>query len=252
MFAILRRCSAMALVLALVLATFAPAPAQVPLSKEIDRLVQEQLDQAKIPASPRADDAEFLRRVSLDITGRIPTYEQATAFLASQDADKRAKLIDELLTRPEYGTHFATLWRDRTVDRGPDNNQARNEFSWDFINWLADGFNKDRGWNAMVSDILSADGEAKKNPPTMFILANRMNGFPRPADLASTTGRLFMGIQLRCAQCHDHPYVDDWKQDDFWGVAAFFAQLRDHNVENDGNTRNPIYWDKAIADEKKE
>ena len=237
---------------AFVFATLAPASAQPPLSKAVDRLVNEQLEKAKIPASPRADDAEFLRRVYLDITGRIPTYEQTTTFLASKDDDKRAKLIDELVSRPEYGLHFATLWRDRIVDRAPDNNQARQGYSWEFITWLAESFNQDRGWNEVVSDILTADGEAKKNPRTTFILANRMNGFPRPADLASTTGRLFMGIQLRCAQCHDHPYVDSWTQDDFWGVAAFFAQLRDHNVENDGTTQKPIYYDKPIADAKKE
>jgi hypothetical protein len=237
---------------ALVFAFVGSAAAQNKLSKEIDRLVQEKLDKAKIPASPRADDAEFLRRVHLDITGRIPTYEQTTSFLASKDIDKRAKLIDELLSRPEYGLHFATLWRDRIVDRAPDNNQARQGYSWEFISWMADGFNKERGWNDIVTGILTAEGEAKTTPQTTFILANRMNGFPRPADLASTTGRLFMGIQLRCAQCHDHPYVDAWKQDDFWGVAAFFAQLRDHNVEPDGTTRNPIFHDRPLADAKKE
>jgi hypothetical protein len=236
----------------LVLIFLAPASAQNTLSTDIDRLVRAQLDAAKIPPSPRADDAEFLRRVYLDITGRIPTYEQSTTFLASTDPAKRAKLIDELLSRPEYGLHFATLWRDRIVDRAPDNNQARQGFSWEFITWMAEAFNKDHGWDAIVRDILTAEGDAKKNPTTTFILANRMNGFPRPADLTSTTGRLFMGIQLRCAQCHDHPYVDDWKQDDFWGVAAFFGQLRDHNVASDGTTREPVFYDKPITDAKKE
>jgi hypothetical protein len=225
--------------------------AQSELSKEIDRLVGQQLEIAKIPLSPRSDDAEFLRRVYLDITGRIPTYEQTNAFLDSKDPAKRAKLIDELLSRPEYGLHFATQWRDRIVDRAPDNNQARG-YSWEMISWLADGFNKDRGWNELVSEIISAEGEAKTTPQTTYIVANRMNGFPRPADLASTTGRLFMGIQLRCAQCHDHPYVDDWKQDDFWGVAAFFAQVRDHGVAGDGSTPNPNFRDRPFDDAKKE
>src|SRR5438105_9431089 len=106
-------------VAALVFLTFGAASAQTKLSKEIDRLVQEQLDKANVPASPRTDDAEFLRRVYLDITGRIPTHDQATSFLASREADKRARLIDELLRRPEYGAHFATIWRDRIVDRAP-------------------------------------------------------------------------------------------------------------------------------------
>src|SRR5947209_14267708 len=149
---------------ALMLTTLGSASAQTKLSKEIDRLVQEQLDKAKLPASPRADDAEFLRRVYLDITGRIPTYEQTTSFLASTDADKRAKLIDELLSRPEYGVHFATIWRDRIVDRAPDNNQARQGYSWEFITWLADGFNKERGWNELVAGIVTAEGEAKTTP----------------------------------------------------------------------------------------
>src|SRR5262249_2503604 len=74
-------------------------------ARQIDQFIQQRLDQAKIPASPQADDAEFLRRAYLDITGRIPTYEQTTTFLASKDADKRTKLIDELLSRPEYGLH---------------------------------------------------------------------------------------------------------------------------------------------------
>ena len=238
--------------IALVGLVLVPASAQHPLSKQIDQLVQQQLDKAKMPASPRAEDAEFLRRVYLDITGRVPTYDQTVSFLSSKDADKRAKLIDELLSRPEYGLTFATLWRDRIVDRSPDNSQARQQYSWDLITWLADGFNKDRGWDALVREIVTAEGEAKSKPQLTFVVANRMNGFPRPADLASTTGKLFMGVQLRCAQCHDHPYVDDWKQDDFWGVAAFFAQLRDHNVEPDGSTRNPIYFDKPIPDAKKE
>jgi hypothetical protein len=100
----------------LLLAIVAPLTAQSKLSQQIDRLIQEKLDQAKVPASPLADDAEFLRRVHLDLTGRLPTYEQTTAFLDSKDADRRAKLIDELLSRPEYGLHFATLWREADAD----------------------------------------------------------------------------------------------------------------------------------------
>jgi hypothetical protein len=243
------------LMLSAVIAAAPVARAQAPasdISRKIDELIQERLQKATIPASPRADDAEFLRRVYLDLTGRIPTYEQTTAFLSSTAPDKRTKLIDELLARPEYGQHFATIWRDLLVDRSMENSQVRQGFSWEFITWLADAFNKDRGWNEIVTAMLTAEGEAKKNPTTIFLLANRMNNFPRPADLASTTGRLFMGIQLRCAQCHDHPYVDAWSHDDFWGVAAFFGQLRDHGMEPDGNSRNPVFLDKPHPDAKKE
>jgi hypothetical protein len=223
-----------------------------PLAGQIDRLIQERLDQAKVPASSLADDAEFLRRVYLDLVGRPPTYEQATAFLDSKEPDRRAKLIDELLARPEYGLYFATIWRDLLVDRGAENQQTRQGFSWEFITWLAEGFNKGRGWNEIVTDMVAAEGEAKTNAALTFTLANRMNNFPRPADLVGSAGRFFMGIQIRCAQCHDHPYVQDWKQDDFWGMAAFFAQVRDHGQENDGTSRNPAFFEKPNPDAKKE
>src|SRR5689334_1773395 len=108
------------LMLSAVIAAAPVARAQAPasdISRKIDELIQERLQKATIPAAPRADDAEFLRRVYLDLTGRIPTYEQTTAFLSSTAPDKRTKLIDELLARPEYGQHFATIWRDLLVDR---------------------------------------------------------------------------------------------------------------------------------------
>src|SRR5436853_551123 len=82
--------------------------------------------------------------------------------------------------------------------------QVRQSFSWEFIDWLAARLNEDRGWDKIVAELMTAEGEAKSNPATLLLVANRMNNFPRPADLASTTGKLFMGLQLRCAQCHDH------------------------------------------------
>ncbi len=226
--------------------------ARRPLSGHIDRLIQSGLDKANIPASPRADDAEFLRRVYLDITGRIPTYDQTVAFLNSQEPDKRVKLVDELLARPDFGWNFATHWRELIVDRNAENIGQAREHSWALIDWLAEGFNKDRGWDQIVRDIVTAEGEAKTTPPTTFILANRMGVLPKPEDMVGSAGRLFMGINIRCAQCHDHPYVTEWKQEDFWGVAAFFAQVRDHNLGNDGSAQKPIYFEKPIEDPKKQ
>jgi hypothetical protein len=218
------------------------------IAKEIEKHVQAKLAEAKIPASPAADDAEFLRRVYLDITGRIPTYDQAVAFLDDKSEDKRTKLTDELLSRPEYGLHFATKWRDLMIDRSSDMNQVRGNYSWEFITWLAKQLNDDRGWNELVTEMLVAEGEAKTNPATTLILANRMNDFPRPEILIGSTGKLFLGIQIGCAQCHDHPYIDEWHQDDFWGLAAFFSQLRDHNMDGNGGSRAPVLKEGAIED----
>lgn len=220
-------------------------------ARQIDGFVQARLNEAKIPASPQADDAEFLRRAYLDIIGQIPTLDETKAFLMSKDADKRAKLIDDLLARPEYGRHFANIWRELLVDRTDEMGQVRSLFSWEFIDWLSEGFNADRGWDAIVTDMLTAEGQAKKNPATVFILANRMDVFPRPESLVGSASKLFMGMQLRCAQCHDHPYVATWSQDDFWGMAAFFGQLRDINASQNGPSRDPIFAEHAMTDEKK-
>ncbi len=226
--------------------------AEVPaLAKAIDQAIQKRLDQEKIPASPRAADAEFLRRVYLDLTGRIPTYDQAVAFLDSDSANKRAELIDELLARREFGWHLANHWRELIVDRGAENIGQARENSWAFITWLEAGINSERGWDQIVRDILTAEGEVKTNPAGTFILANRMGVFPKPEEMTGMTGRLFMGINLRCAQCHDHPYVETWTQDDFWGVAAFFSQVRDHNLGGDNSARAPMYFEKAMEDPKK-
>jgi hypothetical protein len=230
------------------IAAEALAPQEV--ARRIDEQIAARLKAENLPASPRADDAEFLRRVYLDITGRIPSYDEALAFLDSTEPDKREALIDELLARPEYGLHFATTWRDLIVGRDNDNNGVREGYSWAFVNWLADGLNKGRGWNELVYEMLTAEGEAKTNPATTFVMSNRMGVFPKPDSIVASAGQLFMGIQIRCAQCHDHPYVGEWTQDDFWGMAAFFGQLRDQGMEGNGNSRNPVYGDKPLDDEK--
>ncbi|MCE9532799.1 MAG: DUF1549 and DUF1553 domain-containing protein, partial [Planctomycetes bacterium] len=222
------------------------------ISATIDLEIQKKLDAQKIPASPLADDAEFLRRAYLDLNGRIPKIEETNAFLASTETDKRAKLIDQLLEQPEYGRHFATIWRDLMVDRTNEMGQVRQGFSWEFIDWAAGSFNKGRGWNEIVTDMLTAAGEAKTNPASTFVLANRMNEFPRPENLVGSASKLFMGVALRCAQCHDHPYVKEWKQDDFWGVAAFFGQLRDVTTDSNGGSQKPTLSESPNTDEKKE
>jgi len=243
----------------LMLAAFVATPTSVSaqtapssIAAAIDLEIQKQLDAQKISASPEADDAEFHRRAYLDLNGRIPTLEQTNAFLANTQAVKRAKLIDYLLDQPEYGRHFATIWRELMVDRTNEMGGVRQGYSWEFIEWAADSFNKGRGWNSIVSDLLTADGEAKTKPASTFVLANRMNDFPRPEILVGSTGKLFMGVAIRCAQCHDHPYVNEWKQDDFWGMAAFFGQLRDINANQNGDSRNPLFAEHPNPDEKKE
>lgn len=244
----------LAAALALAAAPLGDSAERAPLSQQIDRIVQKKLDERKLPASPPAEDAVFLRRVYLDLIGRIPTVEQAKAFLDSTDPDRRTKLIDELLARPEYGVYFAYRWRERIVDRSDDLRLTRAFNSQKFAEWLAAEFNQSRGWDQIVTEMLTAEGEVKAKPAGVFLMANRVNNFPRPEDITATTGRLFLGLHLRCAQCHNHPYVDEWKQDDFWGMAAFFGQIRDRaiNFASGDENRNPSFSEVPNPDAKAE
>ena len=193
------------------------------VAADVDREIDKQLKSEQIPASPQADDAEFMRRVYLDITGRLPTPAQAVAFLDSPEANKRSKLIDDLLDNPNYGKHFGVLWSDAIVNRDENNRGLRTDT---FRAWLADNFNKNRPWGEMVTDMLTANGETDKVPQTVFVAANRdMTNFA-PSKMVDTTTILFMGVQLQCAECHKHPFISGWKQEDFWGLAAFFSQTR--------------------------
>jgi hypothetical protein len=191
------------------------------LAGRIDREVDAALAAAGVPASPLAGDAEFVRRVHLDLTGRIPTRERTVAFLDSDDPYKRARLIDELLAGPDYGRHFARAWADLLVKRDFDNN--KNLKTAPFINWLAAQLDANRGWDRVVADMITATGREDRVPETFFLMANQDNRQPSPAKLAGATANLFMGIQLNCAECHAHPVTPEWGMNDFWGLAAFFG-----------------------------
>ena len=203
-------------------------------SDEIDRLIDRGLAEAKLTSAPPASDAEFLRRVTLDITGRVPAYEETVTFLESSDPAKRRLAIDRLLDSPAYGQHFATIWNELITPRDKGSTKAVRD---PFTPWLAEQFNRNRGWDAIVTELLTAAGKLRDNPQTGFIAANCENFEPQPNLLADSTARLFLGIQLRCAECHDHPFAP-WKQTDFWEMAAFFSHLRKGLTSG----KNPAGW----------
>jgi len=203
-------------------------PAEV--AQLIDREISATLAAAKIPASPYAADAEFLRRLSLDITGKPPTGEAAAKFLADADGTKRAKLIDSLLGSDDYGRHFAERWVNlfylATVNQRPPSPEP-------FVDWLGKELNDGTRWDEVVRAVLTANGPIDEAPQGLFFYYNGdMNGQFTPKILAGNIGQVFLGVQLQCAECHHHPF-SSWKQGDFWAVAAFFAQTaRMEKVEN--------------------
>lgn len=226
----------------LVLALVPSVRGQTP-SKRIDAEIARQLQAKKIPASPGADDAEFLRRVYLDLTGQIPPYEKAVEFLDSKDPQRRAKLIDELLASPDFGRHFAGQWSQLIL--GSEINAGSRE---QFRTWLADQLNKGVTWDRIVREVLTGEGEPKQNPATVFTLAQTDNNKIQPNLLAATTTRYFLGVQLQCAECHNHPFTG-WKQQEFWGIAAFFARVK--NVPaNKNNLAAGITETTAVVDKK--
>jgi len=200
-------------------------PARDPLAvaATIDREIDRQLATAGLTAAPLSDDAEFCRRVHLDLTGRVPTHQRVAAFLDDSSTEKRQQLIDELLASPAHGKHVAHLWRDYITKRDPDIGTGEQP---QFVNWLAEQFNQNNGWDKTVAALLTASG-GTGDPSVYFLRWNLdMQGQPAPNKLVGITANLFMGLPLQCAECHNHPYHKEWKRDDFWGLAAFFSHTR--------------------------
>ncbi len=195
------------------------------VAKFIDSRIDAKLAAEKVPASPACTDAEFLRRAYLDIAGVIPTAEQAKAFLDSKDPAKRAKLVDELLESPNYATHRADLWMGILVERTSDNRRVNFD---SMRKWLAEQFAANKPWNALVTDILTATGPQDKNPAVGFYLSN--NTVDKMTD---ETAKAFLGVQLQCAQCHDHKF-NDWKQTEYWAMAQFFMKVQVDGLKKDG------------------
>ncbi len=188
---------------------------------EIDRAIDARLKTARLPASPQAGDAEFLRRVSLDITGLIPTYAATATFLASDDANKRTALVEELLAQPAYGRRFAAVWKRAIQPKPAGNGKPQVD---KFTPWLAEQFNANRGWDEIVFELLTTDANLAREPQAYFLSVNSENFEPKPNLLTASTTKLFLGVQLGCAECHNHPFAE-WKQTQFWNLAAFFGQV---------------------------
>ena len=179
------------------------------------------IDNGIRPADP-ADDAEWVRRVHLDIVGHIPDLETVQKFLADKDKAKRAKLVDKLLDEDEgYVRNFTTIWTNNLIGRAPPPAMS-GILRGPLQKFLRESFGKNRGWNEIVSDLLTAEGNNEKNGAANFLLSH-LNEGAVPATAISA--RLFLGMQVQCTQCHNHPF-NEWKQNAFWEFNSFFKQAR--------------------------
>jgi hypothetical protein len=188
--------------------------AETPLHDRIDQLIAAGKPDFDKQAAPSASDAEFLRRIYLDLTGTIPTSEAARAFLKDSSSDKRAQLIDRLLNSPEYARHMATVFDVMLMERRPDKHVPRAQW----IEFLRSSIAANKPWDQLVREILSADGtDPKTRPAAKFLLDREAEPNLETRDIS----RLFLGMNLQCCQCHDHPLVDDYKQEHYYGLYAF-------------------------------
>jgi hypothetical protein len=192
---------------------------------EIDRLIDRELARVGVRPGRPLTDEQFVRRVMLDLTARLPLPADVTEFLADRDPNKRARLIDRLLDSPEFARHWAGYWRTVITSRLSD---ARGLlFARHFEDWLAGEIGKNTGWADVTRALLTAGGEVRFARPgengAAFFLLSHVGG-DADNERAADTARVFLGIQLQCAQCHDHPF-DGWKQTQFHELAAYFARL---------------------------
>ncbi len=194
----------------------------------IDDYVGRKLAALHIPPSEPCDDATFLRRAYLDIIGLVPAAEEARRFLADHSPDKRSRLVEELLSHPEYADYWALYWGDHL------NNTRQllyNKGPYSFTRWLYDQFRRNTPYDQFVRKLLASSGNMFDVPATSFYPLMK-----KEPDLAAMTSQLFLGVSIECARCHNHP-LEKWTQNDFNGMAAFFSQVRYKNAGPRNNER---------------
>jgi hypothetical protein len=213
---------------------------EAPLHERIDAEIRAAWQKEGITPAQAADDAEFLRRIYLDLLGTIPTADEAASFLKDGDAGKRVKLIDRLLDDPRHIEHQTTTWDQVYFGRHPPDSELTTRRDG-FRHWLRAKLSANEPYDRWARELLSAEG-GTQDGPAMFFAQYRS----RPEDLTEVVSRLFLGTQIHCARCHDHPF-DRWKQTDFYGVAGFFVRLNFVEANHNGK-RHYILAEKSSGE----
>ncbi|GBD37027.1 hypothetical protein HRbin36_02157 [bacterium HR36] len=186
----------------------------------MDRHVFARLRELQIPPAPVCADHVFLRRVYLDLLGRLPTPDEARAFLDSREASKREKLVDQLLSDPQFAEFWARKWLDVLLA-----NQKRlpKEALVGLHRWWQEQLHRGTPFDQVVRELLTANGHILQNPPASFFTIHQS-----AEEAAETTAQVFLGVRIGCARCHNHPF-ERWTQEDYYGLAACFARVERRN-----------------------
>ena len=200
------------------IAAWAVKPPAAEFAKQVDDSLTKEVLVEGVEVAPRCNDATFLRRAWLDIVGDIPAPEHVIAFTLDKSPDKRAHLVRELLADPQYGLNWARYWRDVIFYRRIEERAliAANALEAD----LSDRLNDNAPWNRVAEEFITATGDVRENGATAIIMAQE----GRTEETTAEVARIFLGMQIQCAQCHDHPY-DRWKREQFHELAAFFPRI---------------------------
>lgn len=212
--------------------------AQESLSRRIDNAIRAARSDYAAIASPLADDAEFLRRIYLDLAGTLPTSEEARAFLKDADPAKREKLVDRLLEGPLFPRRMQQVFDALWMDRRPGKHVKNAE--WE--KYLRESFSANKPYDRLVTEVLSADGSDPKTRPAARFYLDREG---EPHLITRDVGRVFLGMNLQCAQCHDHPLANPYLQDHYYGIFAFYNRSF---LFNDKKAKMSIYAEKAEGD----
>jgi hypothetical protein len=193
-------------------------PSAPQTARQVDRLIASEVFTNETKPAPLVDDASFLRRVWLDIVGDIPSPEHVTAFLLDPAKDKRDRVVRELLDSPQYGQNWARYWRDVILYRRLEDRAA--VVSNPVVVTLTEKFNANEPWSEIAAEFITATGDVREEGATAIHMAQ--DG--RTEETTAEISRIFLGIQIQCCQCHDHPY-DNWKREQFHELAAFFPRV---------------------------
>src|SRR6185436_10088991 len=216
--------------------TAAPGPAaQGAGLPAIDPLIETLWREVKVTPAPPADDGAFFRCVSLDLIGRVSTLGETKALLADAGADRRARAVDRLLGSHEFAEHWGDLYADLLF--GQERKAAKLERQYDPQSWLVKAFEDNRRYDEIARELITATGDLRSNGAVGFITA-RARGGGGPEAVTGAAARVFLDLQIQCAQCHDHPYDKRWKQEDFYGLVAYFARTKPRNEKIEGDLRD--------------
>jgi hypothetical protein len=227
-------------------ATFrAPIPLGVtvdrlpPPANFIDELVWKQLKTIGLPPSEVCSDEVFLRRVTIDVAGRLPTVAEVEKFLADTAPDKRDRWIDTLLDRTEYADYFSRKWSLLLRSRVEQTTQVRGSIA--LHQWLREALYHNKPYDEIVGELLTASGDLEDSPPV-----NWWRQIKEQSDQVESIAQVFLGVRLQCARCHHHPF-DQWSQQDYYGLAAFFSRVgRKFGKEYQANVER-IYHERGVA-----